>query len=234
MNGLIELSLKLLIKIFGQDKLFEAFKEITERRTKIKLVKLDEQTDLREIKNDIKETKAREKLQRVETKASKKKANVKTSDKGIDFIRGHEGLRLKAYDDLQPNVVNPDPIKGTLTIGYGHTGSDVKPGMSIDEETAIELLKTDVRTSEDAVNGLFEKFGWRKVQNRFDALVSWVFNTGAANLEKRSLIVQIDKLNKAEKSVNDFWNKYYISSKGVQLPGLVKRRAEENELFNKK
>jgi GH24 family phage-related lysozyme (muramidase) len=51
---------------------------------------------------------------------------MRVSQKGIDLIKKFEGLRLTAY-------VCP---AGVLTIGYGHTGSDVKPGMKIDEKEA--------------------------------------------------------------------------------------------------
>ena len=36
---------------------------------------------------------------------------MKTSEKGIEMIKGFEGLSLEAYDDGA----------GVLTIGYGHT-----------------------------------------------------------------------------------------------------------------
>jgi len=37
------------------------------------------------------------------------------------------------------------PTKGdVLTIGYGHTGPDVKPGMTIDEPKAMTLLMKDI------------------------------------------------------------------------------------------
>ena len=52
------------------------------------------------------------------------------SDKGINILKEFEGCVLYAYDDLDgcyphkkttPNTI----IKGTLTIGYGHTGHNV-------------------------------------------------------------------------------------------------------------
>lgn len=64
MNKVLILGLKMLGKLFGQDALFEAFKEVSERRTKVKLVKLDEKKELREIRNDIKEERAKKKLKK--------------------------------------------------------------------------------------------------------------------------------------------------------------------------
>ena len=50
---------------------------------------------------------------------------------GIDLIESFEGCVLKAYK--RPG--------GVWTIGYGHTGSDVKPDMVITHKEADELLK---------------------------------------------------------------------------------------------
>lgn len=154
-----------------------------------------------------------------------------TSEQGIELIKQHEGLRLKVYDDLQPKNPYPSEVKGTLTIGYGHTGPDVHLGMEITEQEAENLLKKDLKWAEDAVNDLFNDYGWRKCQNRFDALVSWVYNTGVGNLKERSLIKMIDKMDKAEDDVIERWNRYYTTSKGVTLAGLVKRRKQESDLF---
>nr|WP_205208480.1 hypothetical protein [Chromobacterium haemolyticum] len=43
------------------------------------------------------------------------------SANGIKLIQQFEGLRLKAYQDAV----------GVWTIGYGHTGPDVTPGLVI-------------------------------------------------------------------------------------------------------
>ena len=50
---------------------------------------------------------------------------MKTKEQiAFDFIRRHEGLRLSAYKCTG----------GVSTIGYGHTGADVLPGMTITRE----------------------------------------------------------------------------------------------------
>ena len=51
---------------------------------------------------------------------------MKTSARGIELIKQFEGLELEAYQD----------IAGIWTIGYGHTGPDVEPGMRISEREA--------------------------------------------------------------------------------------------------
>ncbi|MFN7216191.1 lysozyme, partial [Microcystis sp.] len=48
------------------------------------------------------------------------------NQEGLDLIKHFEGFRDKAY-------ICP---AGVLTIGYGTTGTRVKPGMVIDKKTA--------------------------------------------------------------------------------------------------
>ena len=71
MKGLV-LILQALKKLSGQDALWEAFKQVVETRGKIKLIKLDERADLREIENDIKEIRARIKRDKLERKEKNK------------------------------------------------------------------------------------------------------------------------------------------------------------------
>ena len=51
------------------------------------------------------------------------------TDEGLQLIKAHEGCRLKSY---------PDPGSGgdPWTIGYGHTGPEVVPGLTITQEQA--------------------------------------------------------------------------------------------------
>ncbi|MEE3439617.1 lysozyme, partial [Ruminococcus sp.] len=63
---------------------------------------------------------------------------MKINEEGLSLIKSFEGLRLKSYKCPS----------GIWTVGYGHTGKDVKPGMVITEEQAEELLKKDIELFE--------------------------------------------------------------------------------------
>ena len=91
---------------------------------------------------------------------------MKTSDNGINLIKEFEGCMLTAYRCPA----------GVLTIGYGHTGSDVKAGMKITKEKATELLKKDLIKFEKHVMKYDNVYHFN--QNQFDALVSFAFNIG--------------------------------------------------------
>lgn len=141
---------------------------------------------------------------------------MRTSKNGLELIKAHEGLRLQAYKCPA----------GVWTIGYGHT-STAKQGMTITAQQAEELLRTDLTTAERAVSS----HGLGLNQNRFDALVSFVFNVGSGNFARSTLLRKI-RTNPADAAIAaEFfkWNK----GGGKVLPGLVKRRQDEAALYFK-
>lgn len=138
---------------------------------------------------------------------------MEISDKGIALIKRFEGLRLKAYKAL--------PSEKYYTIGYGHYGKDVKPEMVITEDQAEGYLRRDLLTAEIAVNNL--SISRLMTQVQYDALVSFTFNCGSANL--RTLT--------RGRSLNTIGEKMILYNKagGKKLEGLVRRRKAEQDLF---
>ena len=140
-----------------------------------------------------------------------------TSQKGLDLIKSFEGLRLSAYKD----------VVGVVTIGYGTT-SGVKMGDTITKERAEDLLRADVKRFEDQVLRLVKV---PLTQGQFDALVSFTYNLGAANLGNSTLLRLLNAGDyKGAAAQFDRWTK----AGGKELPGLVKRRAAERALFEGK
>lgn len=139
---------------------------------------------------------------------------MKTSSRGIELIKRHEGLRLRAY--LCP--------AGVWTIGYGHTGG-VKSGDVITGARADVLLRDDLTWAEREVNAQ----GLNLVQNQFDALVSFVFNVGREQFIKSTLL-RIAKANTNDPRIRAEFSRW-VYAKGKVLPGLVARREEESTLY---
>lgn len=139
---------------------------------------------------------------------------MRTSQTGINLIKAHEGLRLEAYRCPA----------GIYTIGYGHTAG-VRRGDVIDERRAEQLLAEDLKKFEVVVNRECPGVN----QNQFDALVSFTFNLGETNLRKSTLLKCVkanpDNLNIRTEFLR--WNK----SKGEVLPGLIRRRKAEADLY---
>jgi lysozyme len=138
------------------------------------------------------------------------------NSRGLDLIKHAEGLRLKAYKD---------PGRGILTIGYGHTGSDVDAGDVISKTKATQLLKSDLDRFESTVGKLVKV---PLTSNQFSAVVSLTYNIGEENFGSSTLLKRLNQ-NKYQGAANEFprWNK----SGNKVLPGLVKRRAKERALF---
>ncbi len=140
-----------------------------------------------------------------------------TSQKGLDLIKSFEGLRLSAYKC-------PADV---WTIGYGTTAG-VKPGQTITKERAEELLRDDVKRFEDQVLRLVKV---PLTQGQLDALVSFTYNLGAANLGNSTLLRLLNAGDyKGAAAQFDRWT----NAGGKELPGLVKRRAAERALFEGK
>lgn len=139
---------------------------------------------------------------------------MKVSNNGINLIKRFEGLELKAYKDSA----------GILTIGYGHTHT-VKASDVITCEQADAFLREDLQVAELTINTNVKV---KLTQGQFDALASFVFNLGSGNFVKSTLI---RKLNAGDYAgAADEFGKW-INAGGKKLPGLVKRRAAEREVF---
>jgi lysozyme len=146
---------------------------------------------------------------------------MRVSDNGIRLIQEFEGLRLTSYLCSA----------GVPTIGYGATfyadGSKVKLGQTITRDQANQLLKDHLKEFEGAVIGLLNT---TKVNaNQFDAIVSFCFNLGAANLAKSQLLRFIKANPNDPKIAAEFmkWNR----AGGEVSTGLVRRRKKEAQLY---
>ncbi len=141
-----------------------------------------------------------------------------TSARGRDLIMQFEGCRLVAYRD----------VAGIWTIGFGHTGPDVGPGLRITKARAIELLAQDLRKFE---RGVSQVVGIAD-QEHFDAMVSLAFNIGVAAFAKSS-VARWHKAGDQEKAAYSFglWNKARVAGKLKVVAGLVRRRAAEASMY---
>lgn len=136
----------------------------------------------------------------------------------IDLIKKFEGLKLESYKCPA----------GLWTIGYGNTqwenGTRVKENQVIDIQRAEKLLMF-------WVNKYAERIDLKVNQNQFDALVSFAYNVGITNFNNSTLKKKVIA-NPNDATIRDEFMKW-VSSRGKQLPGLVKRREAEANLYFK-
>ena len=143
------------------------------------------------------------------------------SQKGINLIKEFEGCRLTAYQDSV----------GVWTIGYGTTsadksitGTNIYKGLTITQQTADKWLKLSVNNKYGKnVDSFDSKYHW--TQNEFDALCSFAYNIGSINQ-------LVDNGNRA-KSIIPEKMLLYVKANGQKLPGLVRRRQAEVNLYKR-
>lgn len=151
---------------------------------------------------------------------------METSQRGIDLIKRYEGVILHSY--LCP--------KGVLTVGVGHTGSDVTKDMVITEKEAENLLKKDLRKFESNLNYSIENDGIELNQNQFDACISFIFNLGFSAFIFSTLYKKL-KQGDYEGASDEFLKWVYITKTvggervKIRLKGLEQRRNAERDLF---
>ena len=131
------------------------------------------------------------------------------SDNCIELIKKYESFREEAY-----------LLKGekNWTIGYGHSGVDVKKGQTITEEEAYRLLIAEVEGIKDYIL----KQGFEFNQNELDSMISFAYNCGLGNFNRLTK-------GRTKSEIAEHIEAY--NNKGMK--GLIKRRAEEKELFLK-
>lgn len=140
---------------------------------------------------------------------------MKVSEEGVALIKKYEGCRLHAYKAV--------PTEKYYTIGWGHYSEWVKPDMTITQEQADALLMDDLAKFEQHVNIYNNKYHF--TQNQFDALVSFAFNVG-------SITQLTQKGTRTIRQISASIPKY-VKSGGKVLPGLVRRRIDEQKLFDR-
>lgn len=145
---------------------------------------------------------------------------MEASEKIKQFIKEREGCRLTAY--RCPS--------GVWTIGYGHTGADVKRGKTIAQAEAEALFDNDLRRFEAELSRAMKADGAPALtQSQYDALLSFAYNVGIGALRRSTLWRKV-MADPSDPTIGAEFCKWVHSGKNV-LPGLVKRRREEANIY---
>lgn len=159
-------------------------------------------------------------------------------DATVDLVKSFEGI-----PDGDPTTVNIDPYLDPVdiwTIGWGHairyggrflrgdgdralTTSLYPNGITRDQ--AEKLLRADLidtGTQVLAATSIYLN------DSQFGALVSFTFNLGIGNLTASTLLRKLN-LGDYQGAADEFPR--WVRANGQVLPGLVRRRAAERQLF---
>ena len=151
-----------------------------------------------------------------DTTTSSSDSLMSKPDKGtsiVEFIKDLEGFKEKAYWDVKQ-----------YTIGYGTKAKSENE--TITEEEALKRLNDELKIVEKDVRELEKGYDEKFTNSQFKALMSFRYNAGKGNLNKLS-----DNGTRGIDEIGDMLLEYVYAGK-KKLPGLVKRRQKEYELFN--
>lgn len=154
------------------------------------------------------------------TPAMRRKARrLRNLARAARFIAPHEGFRATPY--------KPIAAEKYWTIGFGHYGPDVKPGMKWSRAHALKVLAKDVGRFYDGVVARFPGLN----DNQRVAITSAAFNLGLGVLDRdRSL----GQALRNRKGVTEALRLYVYGANGQRLGGLIRRRNDEAALYSKK
>lgn len=134
---------------------------------------------------------------------------------GLALIQSFEMCRLYAYEDQ----------RGVWTIGWGHTGPDVREYLTCTSAEAYLWLIDDTQRAVYAVN---RTVSVPLTQNQFDALVSFTFNVGITSEAHSTMLIEINGGN-FQSAAEQFLRWNHVN--GIPDAGLTRRRLAERALF---
>lgn len=160
------------------------------------------------------------------------------SQRGLDLVKEFEGI-----PDGNAATVNIDPYLDPVeiwTIGWGHairhqgrflrgmaqraTAVALYPSGLTEPQCELLLMADLLDTCRDVEASAAVELN----DNEFAALVSFTFNLGAGNLRASTLLRELNQDNRIG-AANQFGR--WVLADGKPLPGLVRRRGAERELF---
>lgn len=161
-----------------------------------------------------------------------------TGEQGKKLIKTYEGLHDGDLSKigLQPKLCPA----GIWTVGWGHAIRHPKTGKYLkekDKELAyalypvMTLAEADSLLEADLIK--FENIVKNEIidvesltQNQFDALVSHTYNTGGS-----TTLFNLVNQKATDDAIFKWFTEHYITSNGVPLLGLRRRRLTEAQLF---
>lgn len=143
------------------------------------------------------------------------------NSKVLEILKMLEGFRAEAYKCPA----------GVFTIGYGSThymdGSPVQKGDKISKADAEILL---IKQFDEFKQNTRRLLPYILPEDAVDAVTLLVYNIGLGAFTKSTLLKRIKEDVKGFEVIEKEWNRWVYAGKKV-LPGLVKRRKDEFQLY---
>ena len=150
---------------------------------------------------------------------------MQTSDRGIQLIKHHEGVRNRPYKCPA----------GLWTVGVGHLIGDGKSlppeyNRTFTSDEIDGILRRDLKYFERGVLKMLPNVPLR--QGEFDCIISFSFNHGLGLFQRSTFRQALLRGNKKE-AMESLMKYCKAKVNGVYkvLPGLLTRRKDEKALF---
>lgn len=144
--------------------------------------------------------------------------DLRTSVTEQNALKQEEGYKPAVYADTG----------GVLTGGYGHTGPDVDAlglGAPVSTDLAVQWFNSDLNKFEEQLNSILPDQVLADIdQNQWDALIDFLWNTGATTSTLFTSYVDNEDWAGA---ANFLETHYTTDSAGHTLAGLITRRDNE-------
>jgi lysozyme len=140
--------------------------------------------------------------------------------KALELIKKYEDFSPKAYKDLGGDF---------YVIGYGSSrvdGKSVQPGDTITREKALEVAAGYIREYEQDIKNDIKI---SLTENQVAALISFYYNTGDAGARRTQVVKLLQQGDKTGAARS--FTRYTRGVNGKYFPGLLRRRLEEQKLF---
>lgn len=142
------------------------------------------------------------------------------------LIQQFEGCAKKRPDGTFEAYPDPGTGGDPWTIGWGSTGPNIKRGTVWTQQQCDDRFAEHVG---EFARGVEKALGGAKTtQAQFDALVSFAYNVGLGNLNSSTLLKK-HKAGDYKGAALEFAK--WVKAAGKTLPGLVRRRGAEAELY---
>jgi len=145
---------------------------------------------------------------------------LKTSEQGLAHIANAEGCRLNAYQCSAKK----------WTAGLGHT-QGIQKNAQITLQQAADYFIDDVTIAEQVVTKAITK---QANQGELDMMVSFVFNLGAGNFNRSTLLKKFNA-GQNKQACEEYLRWVYVDGKNCRQAesrcgGIVKRRQTERDV----
>ena len=151
-----------------------------------------------------------------------KNVTSRLSALGLSAVLAFTGGTIAVHEGYVPGTY-VDPV-GIVTACFGHTSQRLTLGMEMIEHDCLLLLADDLTRHNDQ---LLQAVKVKLSEQEHAAYLSFHYNVGSGNFRSSTLLRH---LNAGERIEACKQLSRWVYAKGIKLPGLVARRAQEREL----